>query len=925
MLTFLYTLLIKPLVFMIELIYMGIYRVLLKPGLAIIGLSLVVNFLILPLYRRADALQEAERSKQDSMKHWVDHIKKTFKGDERYMLLQTYYRQQNYHPLYALKSSISLLLQIPFFIGAYLFLSNLTMLKGCSFGPIPDLGSPDGMLTVAGITINVLPILMTVINLVSGAIYSKGFPLSSKLQQLALTLLFLVLLYDRPAGLVLYWTLNNLFSLGKNIFLKVLKHPKEVFAAAAAVFGTFVFYKLFRKKMDSNRIKYLVLTLVILVTYLPLVWLILQKKCPKFVERLRGSDEKPKTKTFLLAAVFLTLLIGFLIPLSVITASPIEFVNKLDYHNPIRYPLWNTVLAAGLFLVWGGIFYYLASNRAKRVFCIVYFASSVCAIVNYMAFGKGLGQISSILVFDDTPMFPTPMILANLLLMIGLIVLCLLIWRFRRSLVPALCIIGILGIAGLSVSNLVTMQSRLASEKEMLFADGEGSSDKVEPIFRLSTKGKNVIVLMMDRAIGYLFPYILKQRPELKEQLSGFTWYSNTLAYGTHTNFGSPPLYGGYEYTPLEMNRRSDLLLVEKQNQALKLMPILFEENGYEVTICDPPYAGYTWTPDLSVFSDFPDMKTYNTMGSYASGYSQFDESYSSIRDRNFFFYSVMKTLPLFAQRPLYDDGRYCASEKPNEVSESFLKSYTVLQLLPELTEISDEEVDTFLSLCNKATHETALLQMPDFELTAKVDNSDYFDPDFYEIDGVKLNLLNQGEPTGLRFKHFCINVASFMQIGKWFDYLREKGVYDNTRIIICSDHGYRINALENIYDKNLVDAGKFDCLLMVKDFGDTELKEDHTFMTNADVPTLTFEDLILDPVNPFTGKAVNSDEKTAHPQIVTDSDNWKTTENNSYAFDTKEQYWYTVEKDVLDLSNWRRLGTWPEAQKELAKMGLWP
>ena len=112
MLTFLYQLIIMPLELMIEVIFTVMYRILNNEGFAIIGVSIVVSFLILPLYRRADLMQEEERDRQDAMKHWVDHIKHTFKGDEQYMLLTTYYRQMNYHPLYALKSSISLSLPV---------------------------------------------------------------------------------------------------------------------------------------------------------------------------------------------------------------------------------------------------------------------------------------------------------------------------------------------------------------------------------------------------------------------------------------------------------------------------------------------------------------------------------------------------------------------------------------------------------------------------------------------------------------------------------------------------------------------------------------------------------------------------------------------------------------------------------------------
>lgn len=55
------------------------------------------------------------------------------------MILQTYYRQNHYKPTYVLRGAISLLLEIPFFIAAYRFLSNLQLLQGASFGPIHDL------------------------------------------------------------------------------------------------------------------------------------------------------------------------------------------------------------------------------------------------------------------------------------------------------------------------------------------------------------------------------------------------------------------------------------------------------------------------------------------------------------------------------------------------------------------------------------------------------------------------------------------------------------------------------------------------------------------------------------------------------------------------------------------------------------------
>ena len=62
-----------------------------------------------------------------------------------------------------------------------------------SFGPIVDLSAPDGLLVVGGVAINLLPILMTVINVVSSSIYLKGFPLKTKVQLYGIALVFFVL------------------------------------------------------------------------------------------------------------------------------------------------------------------------------------------------------------------------------------------------------------------------------------------------------------------------------------------------------------------------------------------------------------------------------------------------------------------------------------------------------------------------------------------------------------------------------------------------------------------------------------------------------------------------------------------------------------------------------------------------------------
>ena len=84
--------------------------------------------------------------------------------------------------------------------------------------------------------------------------------------------------------------------------------------------------------------------------------------------------------------------------------------------------------------------------------------------------------------------------------------------------------------------------------------------------------------------------------------------------------------------------------------------------------------------------------------------------------------------------------------------------------------------------------------------------------------------------------------------------------------------------------------------------------------MTNADVPTLTLEDLVENPVNPYTGNAISSDYKTENSkQYVIMSEEWNISKNDGKQF--LKSRWASVSGDVRDKANWSfdtRLGSFP-------------
>lgn len=900
--------LIGPLKLLFEIIFDLAGRFIDHPGLCIIVLSLVMNILVLPLYRRADAMQEAARDIDNKLRDGVAHIKKTFSGDERMMILQTYYRQNNYKPTQALNGSVSLLLEIPFFMAAYQFLSHLDILNGVAFGPIQDLGAPDRLITIGGLSINLLPILMTLVNVVSSAMYLKGFPLKTKIQLYGMAGFFLVFLYTSPSCLVFYWTLNNVFSLVKTIFYK-LKNPQKVLRILTSVIGVgFLGLAVVYDTPHLKRTLFLVALGVAL--QLPLLLPLVMRKLPTRKDR---AIPQPNRKLFILGCLFLTVLVGLLIPSAFVSASPQEYVDITYFHHPIWYVVSALSLSAGFFLVWMGVFYWLAAPSGKVVFERLVWVFSGVALVNYMFFGTNLGVISSTLQYDNGLAFGILETALNLLVVLavaGLLLLCIIKWKKVASLVLTTAIIAL---AGMSTLNLALTTKSVAQLSEQLSADVSAAPD-----FTLSSKGKNVVVIMLDRAMGTYVPYIFNEKPELKEQFSGFTYYSNTISFGGYTNFGTPSLLGGYEYTPVEMNKRGEELLKDKHNEAHKVLPTVFSNAGYDVSVVDPVYTGYQWIPDLTVFEDIQDINVGIAKGKFDD--PSYKQEVIDNNSRNFFCFSLMKTLPLALQPTLYNEGQYNQvaekTEKPvygtqktdgmsvaTGLSANFMNPYNVLSSLSNMTKINEDETGSFLFMSSDLTHEPMLLQEPDYVPSATVDNTAYDEAhkDRFVLDGKELKVENANQ-----MAHYQTNMAAMLQLGKWFDYLREQGAYDNTRIILVADHGRDVKQAEELVHAEgdmLKDLEMYYPLLMVKDFGADGFTTDDTFMTNADVPTLALDGLVENAVNPFTGKEINNDEKFAHDQFIIMSTDWDVTKNNGNTYSAAR--WAVVKDNIWDADNW--------------------
>ena len=705
-------------------IYYLAFRVIGNPGVSIIALSFIVNLLVLPLYNRADAIQEAEREMEVKLSKGVEHIKKTFKGDEQLMMLQTYYRQNGYSPLDSIKGSISLFLEIPFFVAAYQFLSHLEILNGASLGPIKDLGAPDGLLTIAGMTINVLPLIMTAVNLVSAYIFTKDLTSKTKVQLYSMACFFLVFLYASPAGLVFYWTLNNLFNLVKTIICKLDDTEKGV-NIAMGLCGIFIviYSSLLSPNPNIRKTFYSIIFALLLNSRF--IYSIIKSKFPSKKEVV---FEEPKRNIFYAGAFFLAVLVGALIPSAVIESSPQEFVILDVFDNPLWYVANSIAIALGAFVLWGGVFYWLTPDdyKAKIERALLFVVGS--SIVTYMFFGNNLGVLNSTLQYERGIKFGNFDKNVNLAVIFVVAFALNFLWKRYRKNISELLLIGVLAMSGMVAVNVVSIQDSLnkVETKTIIGNSGEGT-------IALSKNGKNVIVFMLDRAMGEYVPYIFNERPDLKEKYSGFTFYANTLSHGGHTVFGSPALFGGYEYTPMEMNKRDKELLSSKHNEALKLMPAIFSEAGYKVKVFDTPLNNYQGLTDLNFFKDYPNVSVHINRSKLGVEGKTSDTQVVELNNRNFYCFAIFKCAPIIMQRFLYDGGHYLSGKVFNQEMTSlhtafgtpkdFVSSFDKLAYLEELTEVV-EEGNKFISMVNYTPHAPCMLQLPEYVAENNVDNT---------------------------------------------------------------------------------------------------------------------------------------------------------------------------------------------------------
>ena len=200
-------------------------------GLSVMVMSLVVHILMLPLSRIADRFQQQVHATEARLAPELQRIKKEYKGEVQSAKILALYKTERVHPLYSLKSMMGVAVVIPVFIGAFDMLAENIHLLNTGFLWISDLSRTDELfrlpftLPFFGNELNLLPFLMTGLSVAASSLHNPP-ALNAELRKkqvrnmLLLAVAFFVLFYTFPAGMVLYWTTNNLISVIKSLWAR---------------------------------------------------------------------------------------------------------------------------------------------------------------------------------------------------------------------------------------------------------------------------------------------------------------------------------------------------------------------------------------------------------------------------------------------------------------------------------------------------------------------------------------------------------------------------------------------------------------------------------------------------------------------------------------------------------------------------------
>ncbi|MBS1113613.1 MAG: inner rane protein OxaA [Nitrospirae bacterium] len=213
------------------------YQVIGNYGWAIIVLTILVRIPFIPLVNKS---QKSMKKMQDIQPRMAE-VREKYKKDPQKMqqeMMQLY----KTHKVNPLGGCLPILLQIPVFFALYKILLIAIELRQAPFMLwIKDLSAPDTLFghlplaipLIGGFAIGPLPILMGATMVIQQKMTPTSLDPTQNKMMMLMPVVFTFLFLNFASGLVLYWLMNNIFSIAQQFYVNQ-KLAKEKEAAKAS-------------------------------------------------------------------------------------------------------------------------------------------------------------------------------------------------------------------------------------------------------------------------------------------------------------------------------------------------------------------------------------------------------------------------------------------------------------------------------------------------------------------------------------------------------------------------------------------------------------------------------------------------------------------------------------------------------------------
>lgn len=593
---------------------------------------------------------------------------------------------------------------------------------------------------------------------------------------------------------------------------------------------------------------------------------------------LRFKVENNKEFKFLFLS--LLLIIGNIIiysPLTVLTSSTGTFTISIG--KTVAYYLLIAMVAIGLLM---GL-YKVFSNHRRFLFLLIVVICSIAAWGYTYLLPGDFGNLDGTVLTEANKLnLSKAKVLFEILSLIAVAALLLLLFVKKFNIIFAVVVILNLMSFAQTVSNTVSYLSKSTD-----LTKGIDNNELNERIFSFSSD-ENVVVLMLDMFCGGFMPEILEQAPELKSDLEGFTWFPNTLSIANNTFTSTPSIMAGYEYTPDNMNKRGQKLS-EQYEDIYMAYNEKFKPVEWDVSVGGLYYYTEKEKFEKNGINYYLNKDLYSYWKNKPENRKKINQLLSPNEYRNIFMaIGLFKASPFMLKSTIYYDSRWLNTNQGGMAIDHILENKALFELLPKESNVNSP-VKTFKYFSNDLTHSPWGLD-ENGEL-----RKDYIvnTPEQIQVKGG-----NYVNPELARNTF----TETLKKLVKWFEWMKEEGIYDNTKIVIVSDHGISglspmfgdFMHVEDLNGNPLFPTGRIHPIMLVKDFnctGDLEISD--KLLSNSDTYNIATSHLGgYDPI-------IDSRER----EVKLYTTPWKISDNNEDSFTITGEY--SVKESIFKKSNW--------------------